>query len=67
MLSLITEFTAWITTIPEPAALLLLGAVLISITARRRRIPASEVERSPKVVRRRIRSATRLTAQRGHS
>ena len=68
MLSLITEFTAWITTLPEPAVLLLLGAVLISITSRRlRRVHAPELQPTPKVVRRRIRSTTGLTAQRGHS
>ena len=67
MLSLITEFTTWITTLPEPVGLLLLGTVLISITARRRRVHAPEIAPAPKVVRRRVRSTTGLTAQRGHS
>ena len=67
MLSLITELTTWITTLPEPAGLLLLGAVLISITSRLRRAHAAELQPKPKVVSRRIPSATRLTAQRGHS
>ena len=67
MLSLITEFTTWITALPEPAGLLLLGVVLISITSRLRRVHAGEPAPAPKVVRRRVPSATRLTAQRGHS
>ena len=65
MLSLFTEVTVWITTLPEPAGLLLLGVVLISITSRMRRVHAPVP--TPRVVRRRIRSATGLTAQRGHS
>lgn len=65
MLSLLTEFTTWITTLPEPAGLLLLGIVLISMTSRMRRVRTPEP--APRVVRRRIRSATGLTAQRGHS
>jgi hypothetical protein len=67
MLSLITELTNWITTLPEPAGLLLLGAALISMTSWLRRVPAADLDRTPKVVRRRIPSATRLAAQRGHS
>ena len=68
MLSLFTEFTTWIARLPEPAGLLLLGAVLISITSRRlRRVHAPEIQLTPKVVRRRIRSVTGLTAQRGHN
>ena len=71
MLPLLTDFTAWIAKLSEPGGLLLLGALLISMTFWHRRVPASEVERSPapmpKAVRRRITSATGLTAQRGHS
>ena len=67
MLSLFKDFAAWITTLPEPAALLLLGTVLISITSVRRRSDAPSIQSVPNVVRRRIRSATGLTAQRGHS
>jgi len=71
MLPLLTDFTAWIAKLPEPVGLLLLGALLISMTFWRRRVPASAVERPPaprpKVVRRRITSATGLTAQRGRS
>jgi hypothetical protein len=66
-MSLITALTTWITTLPEPAALLLLGAALIAITFRRRRVHVAEATPSPTVVRRRIPSATGLTAQRGHS
>ena len=65
MAPLLTEFTAWITKLPEPVGLLLLGAVLISMTSRMRRVRTPEP--APRVVRRRIRSATGLTAQRGHS
>jgi hypothetical protein len=67
MLPLFIEFTSWITTMPEPAGLLLLGFVLISTTFRRRRVQAAEFESTSRVVRRRISSATRLTAQSGHS
>lgn len=67
MLSPITEFTNWITTLPEPAGLLLLGAVLIALTSRLRRLRAAELEPASNVVRRRLPSATGLTAQRGHS
>ena len=65
MLSLLKEFTTWITTLPEPAGLLLLGTTLISLTSRMRRVHAPEP--TPRVVRRRVRSTTGLTAQRGHS
>jgi len=65
MLSLLTELTTWITTLPEPAGLLLMGVVLISITSRMRRVRTPEA--APRVVRRRIRSAPGLTAQRGHT
>jgi hypothetical protein len=70
MAPLLTEFTAWITKLPEPVGLLLLGAVLISMASRRRHVPAGEIAPptpTSKVVRRRIPSSTGLTAQRGHS
>ncbi len=67
MLSPIVEFANWITTLPESAGLLLLGGVLILITSRLRRVPAAELEPTPKVASRRMPPTTGLTAQRGHS
>ena len=70
MMSLITEFTNWITTLPEPLSLLLLGSFLIAITFTLRRAPAAagpQRKPRPKLVHRRIGSARGLTAQRGHS
>ena len=67
-MSPIIDFARWTIGLPEPLGLLIVGAVWFFMSAGLKRLhTAPPVCQVPTPIKRRIQSATRLAAQRGHS